>query len=110
MDGTFGHAAHDLDHAVNPAADAADNGQHVTPHADFVSHGICERLEAASTGAMLPDTSPYMVRNTYTVASGQETAFETALLEYFRHAKSQSMSWDKLRVGGSITQYLLVSS
>jgi hypothetical protein len=108
MDGTFGHAAVDFDHAVNPAADAADNNKHVTPHADFVGHGIYERLETASTGSMLPDTSPYMALNTYTVTPGQEAAFEAAIIEFSKSAKERPLSWYKLRVGGPIAQYLLV--
>ena len=108
MDGTFGHAVEDFDHAVNPAADAADNSQNVTPHANFVSHGIYQRLEAASTGAMLPNTSPYMALHTYIVTQGQEAAFEAAILEFSKHAKHQPLSWYRLRVGGPTAQYLLV--
>lgn len=108
MDGTFGHAASDFDHAVNPAADAADNGQNVTPHADFVSHGIYERLAAASTGTMLPDASPYMTLHTYVVAPGQEAAFENAIVEFAKRAKHPPLSWYRLRIGGPIAQYLLV--
>ena len=108
MDGTFGHAMTDFDHAVNPVADAADNSQNVAPHAEFVSHGIYERLETASAGIMLPDASPYMVLNTYTVAPGQEAAFEAAIIAFSRRAGNKPLSWYKLRVGGPIAQYLLV--
>lgn len=108
MDGTFGHAAVDFDHAVHPAADAADNAKNVMPHADFVSHGIYERLDAASVGAILPDTSPYMVLNTYTVAAGQEAAFMASIIDHSERTGPQRLSWYKLRVGGPITQYLLV--
>jgi len=108
MDGTFGHAASDFDHAVDPAGDAADNATNVTPHADFLSHGIYERLEAASIGALLPDASPYLALHTYLVAPGQESAFEKAIIAASKQAARQPLSWYKARVGAPVTQYLLV--
>lgn len=110
MDGTFGHAATDFDHAIDPAGDAADNNRNVVPYADFVSHGVYQRLEQASRGALLPDSSPYMVRATYTVASGLESAFELAIAERATKAADQRMSWYKLRAGGQLHQYVLVRS
>src|SRR5690606_29684102 len=35
MDGTFGHTSADLDGAIKPAEDRADNAVNVTPYADF---------------------------------------------------------------------------
>jgi hypothetical protein len=110
MDGTFGHAAKDFDHAIDPAGDAADNNRNVAPYADFVSHGVYQRLQQASKGALLPDSSPYMVMVTYTVASGQDSAFELAIAEHATKAADQRMSWYKLRVGGQLHQYVLVRS
>lgn len=107
MDGTFGHAATDFDHAVNPAEDAADNNKNVTPYADFVSHGVYERLESASKGALLPDASPYLVMTTYIVVPGREAAFELAIAELAAKADDQRISWYKLRVGGPLHQYVL---
>ena len=108
MDGTFGHVLSDFDHAVDPAGDSANNRLNVTPHADFLSHGIYERLDAASTGIMLPDASPYMSLNTYVVVPGQESEFEAAILEYSKHTEDHPMSWYKLRTGGPVGQYLLI--
>jgi hypothetical protein len=110
MDGTFGHAIADFDQAVNPAADAADNNLNVSPYADFVSHGIYERLETASTGAPLPDASPYMALNTYTVIPGQESSFESAIAKLAGLPESRHLSWYKLRMGGQLSRYVLMRS
>ncbi|HEY0662151.1 MAG TPA: hypothetical protein VGD21_12630 [Lysobacter sp.] len=107
MDGTFGHAATDFDHAVNPAEDSADNSRNVAPHADFVSHAVYERLEHASKGALLPDDSPYMVMTTYAVVPGQELAFESAIGGLAEAELGQRRSWYRLRVGGQ-PQYVLI--
>lgn len=74
MDGTFGHAAADFDAAVQPAADAADNNVNVAPYADFVSHGIYQRVDAMSAGEPLPDASPFLSMTTYHIRPGQEAA------------------------------------
>lgn len=108
MDGTFGHAATNFDHAVNPAEDAADNNRNVTPYADFVSHGVYERLDNASKGVLLPDNSPYMVMTTYTAMPGREAPFERAIVELAAKAADQRISWYKLRIGGPMHQYVLV--
>ena len=107
MDGTFGHALTDFDQAVDPAGDAADNAVNVAPYADFVSHGVYERLPAASAGAALPDASPFLVLNTYVVVPGQEEAFETAVARLARDSRLR-MSLFRLRVGGAVSQYLLM--
>lgn len=107
MDGTFGHALANFDRAVDPAGDAADNAANVSPYADFVSHGVYERLPAASAGAALPDASPFIVLITYLVVPGQEAAFEAAVSRIAKDT-SQRMSLFRLRVGGSVSQYLLM--
>lgn len=48
VDATFGHAPADFDHAVAPAADAADNALHTVPFAT---------LQESFTVAQLPDAS-----------------------------------------------------
>ena len=108
MDGTFGHAIADFDQAVDPAADSADNNLNVAPYADFVSHGIYERLEAASTGALLPDASPFMALNTYIVIPGQESSFESAITNLAKRPENQHMSWYKVRIGGQLSHYVLM--
>lgn len=109
MDGTFSHALANLDHAIDPAADTADNNVNVIPYADFASHGIYERLPSASTGPALPDSSPFLVLNTYVVVPGQEAAFEAAIARHTNET-GQRMSLFKLRVGGPISQYVLMRS
>ena len=108
MDGTFGHAITNFDHAVDPTGDSADNDRNVSPYADFVSHGIYERLETASNGALLPDASPFMALNTYTVVPGQESSFEFAITNSAKLPENQRLSWYKLRIGGQLSHYLLV--
>lgn len=108
MDGTFGHAVTDFDQAIHPAADAADNNLNVAPYADFVSHAIYERLEAASVGAPLPDVTPFMAMTTYTVIPGQESSFEAAITRAAKRLTNQRLSWYRLRIGGPLSQYVLM--
>ncbi len=115
MDGTFGHAAANFDAAVQPAGDAADNAANVVPYADFLSHGVFRRLDAASAGQVLPDTSPFLAMTSYTVAAGDETAFERQL-EAGATKPGQGRTgngasrytWYRLQIGGSGPQYVLM--
>ena len=106
MDGTFGHAAFDFDAAVQPAADAADNNLNVTPYADFVSHGIYQRMDEMSSGEPLPDTSPFLAMTTYHIRPGQESAFGLAVARERGTAARQT--WYRLQVGGEAPQYVLL--
>lgn len=120
MDGTFGHAAANFDAAVQPAGDAADNAANVVPYADFLSHGVFRRLDGASVGLPLPDASPFLAMATYTVAAGDETAFERQLEAgaakpgQGRAATSAGANgasrytWYRLQIGGSGPQYVLM--
>lgn len=112
MDGTFGHAAANFDAAVQPAADAADNAANVTPHADFLTHGIYRRLEAASVGQPLPDTSPFLAMTTYTVAPGDVNAFERQLVARATRPAGagggERYTWYRLQIGGEGAQYVLM--
>lgn len=117
MDGTFGHAAANFDAAVQPAGDAADNAANVVPYADFLGHGVFRRLDAASMGLPLPDTSPFMAMATYTVAAGDEVAFERQLEAATSRPGAGSgrpqggpgrFTWYKLQIGGSGPQYVLI--
>jgi len=104
MDGTFGHALTNLDNAVLPAEDAADNQVNVVPYGDFLSHGIYERLPAISRGPVLPDTSRYLVLQTFIVKAGFQDEFESVL----GSSELGRVSVFKLRIGGPMTQYLLM--
>ena len=112
MDGTFGHAAADFDRPVNPAGDAADNARNVTPHADFVSHGVYRHLDSVSRAVSLPDTSAYLVLATYRVVPGREAEFERAITVPAARAQqadvSQSRSWYRLELGGTGPEYLMM--
>jgi hypothetical protein len=105
MDGTFGHAASDFDAAVQPAADAADNNVNVTPYADFVSHGMYQRMEAMSAGEPLPDASPFLAMTTYHIRPGQEAAFERTVA---REHGTTRQTWYRLQAGGETPQYVLL--
>jgi len=98
MDGTFGHAAADFD--------AADNNVNVTPYADFVSHGIYQRMDAMGTGDPLPDASPFLSVTTYHIRPGQEAAFEQAVARERGAAPRQT--WYRLQAGGEAPQYVLM--
>ena len=102
---TAGYERHLVWHKNNK--DPWNNNKNVTPYADFVSHGVYERLESASKGALLPDASPYLVMTTYIVVPGREAAFELAIAELAAKADDQRVSWYKLRVGGPLHQYVL---
>jgi hypothetical protein len=111
MDGTFGHAAADFDNAVDPAGDGADNVANVSPVADFLSHGMYERLVESSRGAPLPDTTTYMVMTTYRVVPGRAGEFEQLLGARAKapaRGADPRYSWYRLRVGGDTPQYLLL--
>jgi len=105
MDGTFGHAAADFDAAVQPAADAADNNVNVVPYADFVSHGIYQRMDAMSAGEPLPDASPFLSMTTYHIHPGQEAAFEQAVA---RTRGTARQTWYRLQAGGEAPAYVLM--
>jgi hypothetical protein len=51
-----------------------------------------------------------MAMITYTVASGQEAAFELAIAELAAKAADRRMSWYMLRAGGQLHRYVLVRS
>lgn len=111
MDGTFFHAAEDFDHAVQPAADGADNARNVEPYADFQSHGMYRRLADASAGAPLPDNAPFLAMTTYFVTPGQEQRFEETLRAGTRARRGgpdERFSWYKLTVGGEAPAYVLL--
>jgi len=111
MDGTFGHAISDLDDPVDPAGDRADNARNVTPHADFVSHGVYRRLDEAGVGALLPDTSAYLVLVRLVVAPGRTGEFESAIRERRRmrgDGEAGPRSWYRLELGGEGPEYLLM--
>ncbi len=109
MDGTFGHAAADFDAAVDPAGDAADNAANVTPHADFVSHAVVERLDSLGMGPPLPDTTALLVLTTYDVLPGRERRFEDAIAaRRTRLPRDARFTWYRLRIGGRAPRYLLM--
>lgn len=111
MDGTFGHAAADFDHAVDPAGDGADNAANVTPHADFTSHGVYRRLDSLSRGPVVPDTSAYLVLVTYRVAPGRAADFEAGLAKREGRVAGGglvALTWYRLELGGTGPEYLLM--
>lgn len=109
MDGTFFHSADDFDHAVQPAADGADNGKNVEPFAVFESHSIVERLPALSAGAPLPDASAYLSMTTYVVAPEAVGRFEAALRRRVHQRPADDrFSWYRLTAGGDGPAYLLL--
>lgn len=109
MDGTFAHSAAELDNAVDPAGDGADNARNVVPHADFVRHAVYQRISGAIDA--LPDTSAYLVMTTYWVRPGEERKFEAAIAEASAAAQragtSSSQIWFRLVIGGESPEYLL---
>ena len=102
MDGTFGHAAADFDHPVDPAGDAADNAANVIPAATFRTHAVYERLGEARAPAQ-PDTLRYLALTTYWIRPGQEQAFEAAALA----TRDPGSICFRLRLGGHPPEYLL---
>ena len=111
MDGVFGLSGAELDRAVRPAEDAADNARNVWPYADLVSHSLFERLDAISMGRPLPDTSAYLGYATYRVRPGMAPHFEALLARYRAHFANDSTvrySWFRLRIGGGAPQFVLM--
>ena len=112
MDGTFGHAAADFDHSVDPPGDGANNKVNVEPYADFLDHAVYERLDNLSRGTMLPDTSTFLVLETYAVTPGRGAAFEAAAAArrqlWPESSPAARFTWLRLRIGGQGPQYLLL--
>ena len=84
----------------------------VVPYADFASHGVFRRLDAASVGQPLPDASPFLAVATYTVAAGEEAAFERQLAAAAKAGQGAGQSarftWYRLQMGGNGPQYVLM--
>ena len=108
MDGTFGHAAENFDHPVDPAGDAADNAVNVIPAADFLSHALYERVDSISSSTALPDTTPFMAMTTYRIQPGMGPFFEEAVARVRRPGREEPQyAWYRLVLGGSPPEYLL---
>lgn len=105
MDGTFHHTLGALDHPIDPAGDAADNRANVEPHADFVAHGLYERLPFGSATA--PDSAPFVVLTTIWLQPDQEAAFRDLFNRPSLQAQAAGQGWYRLVLGGDGPEYLV---
>ena len=108
VDGTFGHAWADLDRAVAPAEDAADNAENVAPYADFATHAVYRlRPELSSTRR----TPPFVELITVEVVPGRERAFERLARRIHRAldaSRSSEHAVYELVNGSSARHYLIM--
>ena len=102
---TFGHSAATLDNPVAPADDERDNISNVTPHGQFVGHGLYEYLPALSRGTGEPQATPRMELTTVELVPGAETAFESALAEEQSALRDETL-WYRMLAGGSAPRYV----
>ena len=102
---TFGHSAATLDNPVAPADDERDNVSNVTPHGQFVGHGLYEYLSALSRGTGEPQATPRMELTTVELVPGAEQAFESALAEEQSALRDETL-WYRMLAGGSAPRYV----
>lgn len=112
VDGTFGHAWADLDRAVAPAEDAADNAENVAPYADFATHAVY-RLRPELTSARFLEarrTPPFVELITVEVVPGRERAFERLARRIHRALDASRSSEHAVYelVNGSSTRHYLI--
>lgn len=100
--GTFGHSAEDLDHPVNPADDERDNISNVTPHGQFLGHGLYEFLPALSHGTGVPEPTARMELAIVDLTPGSEAAFEEAIQ---KPLQGETL-WYRMLAGGPAPRYV----
>jgi hypothetical protein len=105
---TFGHAARDFDHAVQPADDERDNLLNVLPHAQFLGNWIYEFLPSASRGHQDGVPTPVARAELTTLdlrTPGAASAFEAALAAAQPGLQGETL-WYRLVVGGQPLRYI----
>lgn len=101
---TFGHSAASLDSPVSPADDERDNVSNVTPHGQFLGHGLYEFLPALSQGTGVPQPTARVEMTTVELTAGGETAFENALGAARSSMRGETL-WYRMIAGGTAPRY-----
>lgn len=107
VDGTFGHAWRDFDHAVDPAGDGADNARNVEP---LVTRGASQawRLRPELGGATVdPERAPLVLRAEYRVRPEASATFVAALQRLRTSLGRRSFAVYELVSGGERPTYVL---
>ncbi|HKR66146.1 MAG TPA: hypothetical protein VJZ00_20620 [Thermoanaerobaculia bacterium] len=102
---TFGHSAADLDSPVSPAEDERDNVSNVTPHGQFLGHGLYEFLPALSNGTGVPAATPRVELMTVDVAPVSQSDFEAALAAQQSSLQNETL-WYRMLAGGPVPRYV----
>lgn len=105
---TFGHAASDFDHPVDPAGDDLHNTLHVMPHVENWKNAVYKFLPAISKGvsqAGVPTPGLRTELITVELKPGTEKAFEAALAADKPALKDETL-WYRQVTGGSAPRYL----
>jgi len=106
MDGTFGRTWDELDRAVSPAEDRADNDINVTPHADWLWH----RVLVQRWGRLAPDhlDAAWLEMATIQPVDGRRADLERAALALFDRP-GDDFAWFEVASGGGGESILLVA-
>lgn len=106
VDGTFGRTWQELDRAVNPAEDSADNAANVSPHADWLSH----RVLVHRWGGLAPDglDAAWLEMATIRPAPGRGDDLARAAGELFDRP-GDGFAWFEVASGGGGEAILLVA-
>jgi hypothetical protein len=106
MDGTFGHSWEELDQAVSPAEDRADNEVNVSPHAEWQWH----RVLVHRFGGLAPDRldAAWLEMATILPAPGRRAELERAARALFDRP-GDDFAWFEVASGGGGEGILLVA-
>lgn len=105
---TFGHAASNFDHPVDPVGDDVHNTMHVMPHVENWKNAIYEFLPAISKGPSQTGVpTPHLRTELITVElkPGTEKAFEAALVAEKSELKDETL-WYRQVTGGNAPRYV----
>ncbi|WP_046246736.1 hypothetical protein [Hymenobacter terrenus] len=110
VDATFGHAATDFDHPVDPAGDAADNALHTEPFARFNGSFTVTLLPNAGTPGPLQLTAPYLRAYflTPTYSAALQSLLPKLLAVAARKYPAQRLYCFEWLDGGKLPQLLLL--
>ena len=97
---TFGHAAADFDHPVNPADDERDNAVNVSPYVTWGENGLYEFLPNLSRGSGEPSMTPRMEVTIVELRPDATAAFEAAVSKQTANVHRETL-WYREVVGGA---------
>jgi hypothetical protein len=104
---SFGHAASDFDHVVDPVDEERDNVRNVAPHCECVASAVYEYLPALSRGDGTPRPVPRTELMTVELTPGAAKTFEAALGAGQAKLQADTL-WYRMVSGGSSPRYVRI--